>query len=53
MKTTTLSELTYAERIFQISSNETKTLGVPFNKLSKKLINSNEKKHFKLCGLNI
>ena len=36
-KTTTSSELTYANKIFQISSNETEILGVPWNKLTIKL----------------
>ena len=36
-KTTTSSELTYAKQMFQTSSNETKILGVPWNKLTDKL----------------
>ena len=36
-KTTTVSELTYAEQMFQTSSNETKTLGLLCNKLTDKL----------------
>ena len=35
--TTTSSELTYAKQMFQTSSNETKILGVPWNKLTDKL----------------
>ena len=36
-KTATTSELTYAKQIFQTSSNETKILDVPWNKLTDKL----------------
>ena len=36
-KTTTSNELTYAKQIFQTISNETKILGVPWNKLTDKL----------------
>ena len=36
-KTSTSSELTYAKQMFQTSLNETKILGVPWNKLTDKL----------------
>ena len=36
-KTTTSSVLTYAKQMFQTNSNETKILGVPWNKLTEKL----------------
>ena len=42
-KTTTSSELTYAKQMFKTSSNKTKILGVPWNKLIDKLSNSNPK----------
>ena len=45
--------------MFQTNSNETKILGVPWNKLTdinfypKISTNSNQKNYSKLCGLNI
>ena len=59
-KTTTSSELTYAKQMFQTSSNETKMLGVPWNKSTDKLSISiskfqqnNQKKYFKRCDRNL
>ena len=59
-KTTTSNELTYAKQMFQTSSNETKMLGVPWNKSTDKLSISiskfqqnNQKKYFKRCVLDL
>ena len=59
-KTTTSSELTCAKQMFQTSSNETKMLGVPWNKSTDKLSISiskfqqnNQKKYFKRCVLDL
>ena len=52
-KTTTSTGLTYAKQMFQTSSNETKILGVPWNKLNDKLLISVPKFQQRVTKRNI